>query len=109
MPEDVLRERRVLVDVDVVLADADAGDAALQGCADYLHAVRVGVASDIHGKALCVGAVAAPALGDIPLPRAVCAVQDERNTSRFADGVQQAEEGPVHVVNRAGRDAGLEL
>ena len=95
--------------MDKGLADANTDYPTFHRSLDNLESRSGGITPNICGLAPCMGRITTTSLGDVPLAGTVCAVQDERNSSRFADGVQQAKEGPVHVVNGTGRGAGLEL
>lgn len=109
VPDSLLRQRAVRVDVDERATDADAGDAAGEGRLDYLVAVRVAAAADVNGEAPGVRGVPRAPLRKIPLTGAVCAVQHQRDPSGLADAIQKLEEARVHLVNGAGGDAGFEL
>lgn len=74
MPHHVLRLARVIVRVDVSLSDADTIESGLNQSANNLHAVRVGVAPNIHGLPVRVRPGPRSPVGLFPLNGPVCGI-----------------------------------
>lgn len=103
VPNHILRQRAVIVQVDVAFPYSDARDAAVQRGLHNLVAVRVGVAADVHGLAAGVCRVVAPAFGKVPLPAPVGAVQHQGDASLLPHFIQEREKFLVHLLDGAGR------
>ena len=109
MPDNILSERLVDIDVDEGLADADTADAELQGNSHYLQSRCAGVAADVSREAAGVRAVAAASLRLVPGDGAVGAVQYQRYPSLRPQCVEGVQEPLVHILYGAGRSAALKF
>lgn len=101
MPDDVLRERPVSIEVHIGLAYADAPNAAFQRRINYLHPVSARVASDVHGETSGMCAVAAPLLAPFIGHTAVGATEHKRYARRLAYLVKLNKETLVHIRDAA--------
>lgn len=109
MPNHILRLRRIIVDVDVGLADTDTSEARRKAGPHNLHSVGACIAPYIHRAARRMSPRAAAPSGAIPSRGTVCAIQHERDSGPFPGLVQPGERVLLHLLHRAGRAATLEL
>lgn len=83
MPNNLLRLRGIIIHVDIVFADADAGKPGNQTRLHNLVSVRAGVAPNINGASCCVRTGAGPAFVLFPRPGTVCGIKHERDTGKL--------------------------
>ena len=79
MPHHVLRFVRVIVRMDECLSDAYTIESGFNQSADNLHSVRVGIASDVNRRAICVRTRPWPALLVFMLNGTIRGIENKRN------------------------------
>lgn len=109
MKDYVLSERAIVIQVDKVAPNPDTADATLQGRFDNLVAIFRSVATNVNSLTPRVSRIATTALRFIPLAGAIGAVQNKGNARLLPNLIQESKKAPVHVLNRTGRVAFLEL
>lgn len=95
--------------MDKGLADANTDYPTLHRSLDNLESRSGGITPNINGLPPCMGRITATSLGLVPRYGSVGAVKDKRDAGFLPYLVKQVKEAPVHVLNRTGRDASLEL
>ena len=107
--DDILRQRRIVIKMDEGLAYANTGDTALQSGLDNLESGGGGETTYIHCLPPSVSGVATSPLGQVPLTGTIGAVHNKGNASLLPHPIHQSKKAPVHIIDRTGRDAFLEL
>jgi len=109
MPNNILGFCCIGVNMDEVLAYADAPYADGQRRTDNLRAGVVGIANDVCRLALAMGAIPRPPLGFIPGDGTICTGELQGNPCLCAESVQGVHKSLIHLLQGAGRRAFLEL
>lgn len=109
MPNYILSLRRIVIDVDVGLANTNTTEARREAGPDNPHPIHRSVALDIHRAASRMSPRSAAAPGAIPRRGTVCAIQHEGDSGPLPGLVQPGECVLLHLLHRAGRAAFLEF
>lgn len=103
MPHEALRLGGVIINVDVVLTDADTAESDLNGSSHYGETLGTVCATEVKGGAVSMRTGAATFLSQVPFWGAVGTGDDERETTDFTHGIGHVHCGLVHILQRAGR------
>ena len=95
--------------MDKGLADANTDYPTLHRSLDNLESRSGGITPNINGLPPCMGRIAATALRFVPLAGTIGAVQNKGDARLLPNLIQESKKAPVHILNRTGRDAFLEL
>ena len=109
MPHKALRLGGVIINVDVVLTDADTAESDLNGSSHYGETLGTVCAAEIKGGAMGVRTAATTFLGQVPFRGAIGTGYDERETTDFTHGIGHVHGGLVHILQTAGRGEASEL